>query len=132
MTVAISLLLFCPDTPTGKWSERGQLPARQASSAGQTVHFAGSVPSPNHSNDEEKLRSGESTPKDNEKKEGESADPVSDDNEPQVGEQYEIDAAQHEIIQKPTWNEAMKVVFSPQTLVLGTVSRRALMLPEAC
>lgn len=125
VSVALGLLLFCPDTPTGvKWSERDQVVPRSASTAsppGQTVQFVGSAPAPSHSTDEEKLGGEDSKAIDEKKREG-SDDSPSDDNEPQVGEQYEVDAAQHEIIQKPTWKEAMKVVLSPQTLVLAAVS----------
>lgn len=114
VTVAILLLLLCPDTPTGKWSERGQTIARTATSQpgqGKTVRIAGSDTPPSPSRDEEKL---------DEKKINGTESP-SEDEQPQVGESYEMDAAQQEVIVKPTWKEAMKVVFSPQTLVLGSV-----------
>ena len=127
VTVALLLLLLCPDTPTGKWSERGQAVQRQASiTAGQGhhVHIAGTA-TPTHSPlDEEKVESDNSKPSTppTEKKKDDIEGGVSDHNEPRVGEQFEIDAAQHEVILKPSWSEAMKVVLSPQTLVLGAVS----------
>lgn len=118
VSVAIAILLFCPDTPTGKWADRAQAVQRRASVA--VEHHAGGNQLGSSARDE-KLQNGDSTPPSgglDEKKRG-GVDTASDDNETQVGEQYEVDAAQYEVIQKPTWAEAMKVVFSPQTLVLG-------------
>lgn len=127
VTVAVLLLLLCPDTPVGKWSERGQAMQRQASiTAGQGhhAHIAGTATPTRSPLDEEQIDSDTSKPSTppTEKKKDDVEGGVSDDNEPRVGERYEIDAAQHEVILKPSWTEAMRVVLSPQTMVLGAVS----------
>jgi MFS transporter, NNP family, nitrate/nitrite transporter len=114
VSVAVLLILLCPDTPTGKWSERNNVVPPRASSV------ASEKPIEHNAKDEENLDSGSKTPPDTKKTNDNSGS--SDEGEVAVGEQYEVDAAQMEVIQKPTWKEAMTVVFSPQTLVLGAVS----------
>ena len=116
---SIAILLCCPDTPTGKWSER-HLHAEQALAShgisGDIVdlpseftdgrsHLSSSQ-SPSHGSTEEKIgydatgkRSG------------------SVDHEAQIGEQQMLDTARGEIVVKPTLKEATHVIFSLQTLV---------------
>lgn len=129
MTVALALLAFCPDTPTGKWSERGEAVRRRSASApNQSKRVSiGDTDLTAQSTADEKAAEGDATSRspqsggeeEREKKKRHGTETPSSDHEAQVGEQYEVDAAQHEVIIKPTWEEALKVVFSPQTLVLG-------------
>lgn len=129
MTVALALLAFCPDTPTGRWSERGEAVRRQsvsATSPSKRVSIGERNPTAQSTADEKavgedtKLRDPQlNAEQEKEKGKRHGTETPSSDHEAQVGEQYEVDAAQHEVIIKPTWEEALKVVFSPQTLVLG-------------
>jgi MFS transporter, NNP family, nitrate/nitrite transporter len=113
VSVAIALLVFTPDTPTGKWKDREVAVQRGIGSiSGQGAPVAAD-------SDTEKGSSGNITPPNEDKKDLAQA-PIKQDT--QVGEQYNISEHQQEVIMKPTWKEAMKVVSSPQTLVLGAVS----------
>jgi NNP family nitrate/nitrite transporter-like MFS transporter len=113
---AILLLLLCPDTPTGKWSERGQA----VTSALQAEHSVGHVVP--HSGVGEAHHAAhphgvaDRTPSDTEK-----GEKLSQEGVPDVarGEVVEVDAEYtHEVIQSPTFKEIVKVIISPQTLAL--------------
>ncbi|KAL9099001.1 MAG: hypothetical protein Q9163_005437 [Psora crenata] len=119
--VAIGMLAFCPDTPTGKWSERHLAIQRRLADHGITgavVDVPGEfadkqTPSPGTESPDtdpghgEKLGLGATTkPR------------ASYDREAQIGEQQMLDTARGEVVQKPSFKEAMPVIFSPQTLVL--------------
>ena len=115
---AIAMLVCCPDTPSGKWSER-HLHAQQnlaehgitgdvvdlptGGFADKKAPSAGSE-SPLHGSDDKLEFSAVG-------KHGFS------DHEAQVGEQQMLDTARGEIVQKPTFKEAMHVIISAQTLV---------------
>lgn len=122
------MLAFCPDTPTGRWSERGAAVRRNSVSAqsqSNTLTLGETDLSQHDTKDEEKTADGDAALQSagsagKEKKTTSGTETPRSDNEAQVGEQYEVDAAQHEVILKPTWGEAMRVVFSPQTLVLAS------------
>jgi NNP family nitrate/nitrite transporter-like MFS transporter len=112
MTTAFFLVLLCPDTPVGKWSERGRAVEenlRAEHQAGHAIAHSGIVHDrrPSHvshtavSEKDEKL-SGSNI-----------------DVETKAGEVVEVDAEYtHEVIQKPTPKEMLKIMVSPQTLVL--------------
>ena len=115
----ITMLLVCPDTPTGKWSERHLAAQQNLASHGITgtvVDVPGSITdkksgsfgsgSPNRTGSDEKIAF-EATGKDT----------ANHDHEAQIGEQQMLDTARGEVVVKPSFKEAMKVIFSLQTLV---------------
>ena len=118
VAVAITLLFVCPDTPTGKWSER-HLAAQQNLTehgvTGNVVEVPGEINAVKSSSPE----SGSPVRDHDTKLE---YDATGDrkggfDNEAQIGEQQMLDVARGEIVRKPSFREAMPVVFSLQTLV---------------
>lgn len=106
--VAISMLLLCEDTPTGKWSDREKaIPAEQ--------HHTTIVSTTGHLTD--KATAGSiSSGDDKEKK----SSPASDvEANTSVGQSVDArDAAHAEIVVKPSGKEALKVICSLQTLAL--------------
>jgi NNP family nitrate/nitrite transporter-like MFS transporter len=116
VAVALGLLLLCPDTPTGKWSERHL--AVQQNLIGHGIN-ATVVDAPAGVMDK-KSDSGASTPPVTEEKmqfDATGERKRSYDHEAAMPEQEMLDTARGEVIQKPTFKEAMPVVFSLQTLV---------------
>jgi len=119
--VAIALFLLCDDTPTGKWSERHLAVQQNLQSHG--VRAEGMVDVPGSITD--KHTAGETTPTSStEKRLDEEADLArakhgSFNHEATMGEQEMLDAARGEVVQKPTFKEAMSVIFTPQTLVVA-------------
>lgn len=116
---AIGMLLLCPDTPTGKWSERHIAAQQNLAShgiSGAVVDVPGELT--------DKATTGTDSPTDStEKKLGfEAAEPKQVGGftrEAQIGEQEMLDTARGEIVVKPSFREALPVIFSPQTLVQG-------------
>jgi MFS transporter, NNP family, nitrate/nitrite transporter len=114
---AIAMLLLCPDTPTGKWSERHLAVQRNLASHGVTATV---VDAPGGIMDK-KPEDGSSSPPSEEGEKiqfdatGERKN--SYDHEAQMGEQQMLDTARGEVVVKPTFREAMKVIFTPQVLV---------------
>ncbi|EPE29142.1 MFS general substrate transporter [Glarea lozoyensis ATCC 20868] len=118
--VAIALFLLCEDTPTGKWSDRHLAIQQNLQSHG--VRAEGLVDVPGSITD--KHPTGESPNPSTEKQLDEEADLAkakhgSFDHEANMGEQEMLDAARGEVVQKPTFKEAMSVIFTPQTLVVA-------------
>lgn len=118
VSVAVSLVLLCDDTPTGKWADRFQAAEnnlRQHGVEGDVVAVPGAI-----GDEPEKKSSGESPSglSDEEKKLDETRG-VFGDHEAQIGEQQMVDTARGEIVQKPSFGEMIKVIMSPQTLVVG-------------
>lgn len=105
--VALCLLLLCPDTPTGTWNER--FAAAEENLRRHSVQGVVTVPG--------QIGDAPATEKsisdDEEKPHGWK------DNEAQATDQEMLDTARGEVIQKPTFKEVMRVMFSPQTLVTG-------------
>ncbi|KAM7193502.1 putative nitrate transporter [Rhypophila sp. PSN 637] len=106
----VSLLALCPDTPTGKWSER-HLHAKEnlqahGVDAGVVVDIPGAIT--DRAPSEKNLEDGSS----DDKKEI----PVIFDHEAQLTKEEMIQTAQGEIIQKPSLGEALRVTISPQTI----------------
>ncbi|KAF2112730.1 nitrate transporter-like protein [Lophiotrema nucula] len=101
---ALGLLLLTDDTPTGKWSERALAVTHGTDG---TI-----VPATGHLDD--KPAGTGSVSSDDDKKRHASSNDV----EAAVGETQIADEIQHEVVQKPTFKEASKVIFSLQSLVL--------------
>ena len=108
--VAACLLLLCPDTPTGKWSERVQAAENNLHQHGVEVSIANPVDK--HSNT---ATSSPPSVSDEEKKDPEKFSA----HEAHLSEQQMVDVAKGEIVEKPTWQEMMRVILTPQTFVTG-------------
>lgn len=104
--VALCLLFLCPDTPTGKWSER-----IAAAEENLRRHSVVGVQVPGQLDD--KL----STTGEGEKGSEEEKPHGWKDNEAQITDQEMLDTARGEVIQKPSPAEVARVIFSPQTIV---------------
>lgn len=106
--VAVCLMLLCPDTPTGKWSER--FAAAEDNLRRHSV--SGVVDVPGQIGDRPSIID-KSADSEEEKPHGWK------DNEAQATDQEMLDTARGEVIQKPSPKEIARVIFSPQTLVTG-------------
>ncbi|KAG9238828.1 putative nitrate transporter, partial [Amylocarpus encephaloides] len=119
--VAIALFLLCDDTPNGKWSNRHLVVQQNLQAHG--VRGEGIVDIPGEIT--EKPAPGTSTPTSStEKRLDEEADLArakrgSFNHEASMSEEEMIATARGEVIVKPSFKDAMKVVFSPQTLVVA-------------
>ncbi|KAK5132968.1 hypothetical protein LTR08_008331 [Meristemomyces frigidus] len=114
VSVAIALVLLCPDTPTGKWADRMQAAEnnlRQHETRGTVVDIPGSVT--------EKAAAGTESPSNisDEEKKLDSSRGIFGDHEAQMGEQQMLDTARGEIVQKPSVKDMLRIIISPQTLV---------------
>jgi NNP family nitrate/nitrite transporter-like MFS transporter len=102
---AISMLLLTEDTPTGKWADRGlAVPTPHDGAIVSTApsNGLGLAEKPSISSLKDKKSSPDT------------------DIETDMGEVQVIDEYQHETIQAPTFQEALPVFFSLQTLFLAT------------
>lgn len=117
VTVSIGMLLLCPDTPTGKWSERHLAAQRNLAEHGINATI---VNVPGELTTDRKGSNGSpgtESPSVDEKKIGfESKGAHYGDHEAQIGEQQMLDTARGEIVQKPSFKEALPVILSLQTL----------------
>jgi NNP family nitrate/nitrite transporter-like MFS transporter len=104
---AIGILLFTEDTPTGSWADRQALAAAPTHTQRIVSTTGGLTDRPS---------AGESFSSSEEKKEKSAG--VETDPEADAGEVTIIDEVQHEVIQKPTLKEGLKVLLSLQTLML--------------
>ncbi|KAL9618869.1 MAG: hypothetical protein Q9160_006459 [Pyrenula sp. 1 TL-2023] len=118
VVTAITMLLVCPDTPTGKWSER-HLHVQQNLAghgiSGDIVAAPGTIMDDKHRHSS----SGGTSPpaSDEEKLQFEAAPRKSSVvGEAEMGEQAMLDTARGEVVQNPTLKEALTVVFSLPTL----------------
>jgi NNP family nitrate/nitrite transporter-like MFS transporter len=125
--VATLLILLCPDTPTGKWSERMQVTAdNHAAVESSIVDVPGQVSE--DAKDANTSSDGVHTPDSqtrtnsdlhhDEKKSTYPSDKLGDP-EAQIGEQQVLDTSRGEVIQKPTLKDIFLISFSPQTIVTG-------------
>jgi NNP family nitrate/nitrite transporter-like MFS transporter len=134
VSVATLLILLCPDTPTGKWSERMQAaPEKHAAIESTTI-----VDIPGHVSEKDtktadlssngtyspntQTRSNSTTNSD--EKKSDIKPHTSSDPEAQFGEQRDLDETtttntSAEIIQPPTLAQILAISSSPQTLVTG-------------
>jgi NNP family nitrate/nitrite transporter-like MFS transporter len=119
---ALGLLLLCEDTPTGKWSERQLAVQHNLQAHGVRaviVDVPGSIT--------DRKAPGASTPTSasaDEKRIDEEANVAkakhgSFDHEANMPEQQMLDTARGEVIVKPSFKEAMSVIFTPQTAVVA-------------
>lgn len=120
--VAIAMLICCDDTPTGKWSERHL--AVQQNLRTHSVHVPAVVDIPGGITDRNAAAVGTSTPtlsdeKKLEEEAGLGRGKPSLEHEHQMGEQEMLSAARGEVILKPTFKEASRVIFSPQTATVA-------------
>ena len=113
---ALGLLLLCPETPTGKWSERHLAVQKNLNEHGVEARI---VDVPGELSTDRKGSGGTDSPSGDKKigfeatgKRGSVAD-----NEANIGEQQMLDTARGEVVQKPSFKEALPVILSPQTLV---------------
>ncbi|MCJ1309692.1 hypothetical protein MMC25_003352 [Agyrium rufum] len=117
---AIALVVCCPDTPTGKWSERHLAAQENLASKGITANV---VDVPGNLTDVDEKKSDHSPGSQSPMHEGKidyeatGKETGSHDHEAHITDQQLLDTARGEIVVKPTWKEAMAVVFSAQTLV---------------
>lgn len=116
---AISMLFICDDCPTGKWSER-HLYAQQNLQSHRVV-VPGSIT-------DKGAKSGTSTPTsttnmDEKRLEEErgiaTAKHVSHDREAQLPAEDMLAIARGEVVQKPSFKEAMDVILTPQTFMIA-------------
>lgn len=129
VSVATLLVLLCPDTPTGKWSERMQaaeINRQHAAVEPSVVDVPGQVTEDskggnvqyNGTNTPGTLTRKNSYNLDDEKK-SDSVSKPNNDPEAQLGEQQMLDLTRNEVVQKPTWGDIARITFSPQTIVCG-------------
>lgn len=118
VAVALALFFLCQDTPTGAWADRFQSAEsnlRQHGIEGDIVMVPGEITDTKHS--------GSDTPSvgdiNSEEKKLDETRGTFADNEAQMGEQQMLDTARGEVVQKPSFKEALPVIFSMQTLVLA-------------
>ncbi|KAI1376376.1 nitrate transporter [Hypoxylon crocopeplum] len=114
----VFMLLLCPDTPTGKWSER-HLHANQnlASHNAASLPTDGVVDVPGRVTDKASSTGGNSTHED----ETRTAKPMLQDHpgwdhEAAISNEEMVETAKGEVVQKPTWGMVVKVLVSSQTL----------------
>ncbi|KAI9666385.1 MAG: hypothetical protein M1821_004321 [Bathelium mastoideum] len=114
------LVILCPDTPVGKWSERSQ--AAETNLRQHTVTDGTIVDIPGELSAEKKGSTGSAdSPQrtsDEEKKLSETRG-IFGDHEAQMGEQQMVETARGEVIQKPSVKEALHVFASASTFVTG-------------
>jgi NNP family nitrate/nitrite transporter-like MFS transporter len=120
--MAVSMLILCPDTPTGKWSER-EVAVQQRLQAHGVRAPAGLVDIPGSITD--KQTTGVTTPnlvdeKRSDEEAGLTTAKHGDFNrEASLSPEEMLNTAKGEVIRKPTFKEAMNVIFSPQTAVVA-------------
>ncbi|RDW74002.1 putative nitrate transport protein crnA [Coleophoma crateriformis] len=116
---AITMLIVCPDTPTGKWSERHMAVQQRLQAHGVRADLV-DVPGSITDRNAERSLAGSGDEKRLEEEAGiAGAKHGSHEHEAQLGEQEMLNTAKGEVIVKPTFKEAMKVTFSLQTAVVA-------------
>lgn len=105
-TIAVGLLLLTDDTPTGKWADRATAVQTAPTSHHTVVPTTGGL-------DDKPATTGSFSSDEKKRPNSPGADVESATGDVQV-----VDGYAHEVIQKPSFKEAMKVVFSLQTAML--------------
>lgn len=120
--VAIMLLVLCPDTPTGKWSERHLHAQENLASHGITANIVEAPqdsvfakPAPESTSPDSGTRN-EST---DEKLQYDAKPANLGDHEAALPAQTLLDTARGEVVVAPTLKETVHVIFSAQTLVVA-------------
>lgn len=103
---AISLVLLTDDTPTGEWSKRGIAVAPERDNSSVLAKAGGPV--------EKSPTTDSCVLSSNEKNECYEAANI----KPATGVAQMLDEIQHEVVIKPTFKETIKVIISPQTVVV--------------
>lgn len=119
VAVALALLFLCPDTPTGKWADRFQAAEnnlRRHGVEGDIVTVPAGISAIDEKRSDSPSTSGDVA---SEEKKLDQTRGTFDDNEAQIGEQQMLDTARGEVVQKPSFKEAAKVIFSLQTLAVA-------------
>ncbi|KAI0385775.1 nitrate transporter [Hypomontagnella monticulosa] len=112
IATGVSMLLLCPDTPTGKWSERHLHADQNLESHGGaeaivdvpgriTDRASSTTPNSIHEMDKDKEPQDRST---------------NWDHEAAMSREEMTEAAKGEVVEKPTWGTIAKILISPQTL----------------
>lgn len=135
ITTAVAMLLLCPDTPTGRWSER-HLHASEnlqshgvviddddndpsAAAAGAIVDVPGTVAdrvsTNDHSTSDDKEKARAREQEQERTRAEERLRPTDYDQEAAVSKDEMIDTARGEVVAKPTLRESLRVMTSPQT-----------------
>ncbi|KAG9673191.1 nitrite transporter, partial [Aureobasidium melanogenum] len=120
--VAFSLFFLCDDTPTGKWADRFQVAEsnlRSHALEGAIVDVPGTGEITAEKARKEASRSPSTSDVASEEKKLDETRGTFADNEAQMGEEQMVDTVRGEVVQKPSFKDALPIVFSPQTLVLG-------------
>lgn len=117
-TTAIAMVILCPDTPTGKWSERHIHAQQVLQTHGINARIADY---PNNVGDNTLSNSTFSDEKNLGEEEGIAKAKHGDsfDHETDMGEQEMIDVARGEVIAKPSFTIATNVILTPQTLMVA-------------
>ncbi|QDS71346.1 hypothetical protein FKW77_002301 [Venturia effusa] len=111
VTTALALVLLCEDSPTGKWSDRQACAERalqEHNVNGGVVAVPGEI-SATRDSDSSSM----------EKKPVQDDDKQYADHEAHIGAEQMIEAAKGEVVQKPTFKDIFRVIFTLQTLVTG-------------
>ncbi|TID14238.1 nitrate transporter [Venturia nashicola] len=113
VATATALVLLCDDSPTGKWADRQAAADRalqEHNVNGGVVAVPGEI-SATRDSDSSSM----------EKKPISDEDKHYTDHEAHIGAEQMVEAAKGEVVQKPTFREIFKVIFSPQTMVTGAL-----------
>lgn len=116
---ALAMLFLCPDTPTGKWSDRHAAVQQNLVSHGVSATV---VDAPGGIMDKKPSVDGSSSPpsQDGEKIQYDATgDGKSHDHEAQMGEQQMLETARGEVVVKPTFRDGLRVSLTPQVLVVA-------------
>lgn len=123
VATATCLLLLCSDTPTGKWEDRHMAVQQRLQAHG--VHASSGLVTVPGSITDRKPSAGVSTPTSGDEKRLDEEAGVatakhgSSEHEAQMSEQQMIDTARGEVVVKPSFKEAIGVIFTPQTAMIA-------------
>jgi NNP family nitrate/nitrite transporter-like MFS transporter len=119
VSTALLMILLCPDTPTGKWSERHLHVQQNLQAHGITAQI---VDIPGGITDKQSVSDGVTTHTSDQKIRAENDIAVAKhnyDHEAQLPQQEMLDQARGEVVVKPTFKEAVNVIFTLQTLAVA-------------
>jgi NNP family nitrate/nitrite transporter-like MFS transporter len=114
-----AMLLLCPDTPTGKWSERHLHVQQSLQAHGALVDIPGTI------TDRKSNSDGATTPELADESKIQQENDISTakyqdfDHEAQMPKEDMLEQARGEVVIKPTLREAVNVIFTPQTLTVA-------------
>lgn len=121
IVTGVSMLLLCPDTPMGKWSERHlhvreNLQSHGVSAAGNVVDVPGAITDKAANSSDGTLEKGLSDP--DKKNDGSASDGevTAFEGEHAISRTEMIETAKGETIVNPTLKESLEILVSPQTI----------------